>query len=826
MALSKLKASAQIQAVRKFTNRDQAKNAYREVLTDYLERHFNLKVLSFYGVGGIGKTKLLKHLKSQTEKFNDVILASIDLESSHYTSQMDFLLDLRRQLQLKSPLFDYAIARFFTISGRSLKELKKSWLSKDSLLFDLQEVAANLAEIIAPARLVKKLLDISDAKMRRYLGKHKKDFDAIDGMSESDLSHHLPFYLGSAISNAATKNNKKFVIFIDTIETLRKRRFFRLTKEYPDEWLMELIGSSETGLWIVASREYIKWADINSEWNRYLEQHSLGALTESDSDYFLRHIPINEERVREAIIESAKGVPLYLDLCANTYLIRKNEGKTINESDFRLHENEVITRFLAHLDPEHQETIRAISVIPAFDFRLFSSIVTSLNINFPLTLYDEFCSTAYTESIGDDEGRFRIHSVIRAFLHDEADNITVQLIQECLTNEINYSKENIDYRRLLWLIEQFFAVVSKYGVLVQKSQASVILAAGLDVVNRGYWREIGVVLGKLHFVRHINTEAVWGVSIKYLKALIYRKQGRLIEADKVYQEAILHKDILGEFGSLLEFHAAHTAHLLGKYTIAEKIYEKLARTNVSKISPNQSALLAERQNGDIKMLKGRFKDALNTFDKLLETCTEYPLWDAECHRFRGHVFRFNYDFEKAINCYKEAEKLSREKKADVMLGKVLTNFAETWCWKNPSDAVVIGKEAVSLNKQVGSPIEVGKAYTAIGIAHAFLGEFGPAYKAANNAVTIQKNTGYRSGELFGLNSKAIIHMLEGNNSSLKKVMAEMGVIINKIGVYKYLTYHLHLVLADNYKFPWDIDWLSKEKTIKTIKDIFKIKAID
>lgn len=141
MGLSHLKAKASIKAVRLFTNRESAIGSFNRVIAEYENSSF-LKVLSFYGVGGIGKTHLLAKLSRKLKESDNYFIASIDVESPHYNSLIDILLDIRSQLHINATLFDYSIARFHTVSGRSLKEIKKAWISEDSLLFDLQELDA------------------------------------------------------------------------------------------------------------------------------------------------------------------------------------------------------------------------------------------------------------------------------------------------------------------------------------------------------------------------------------------------------------------------------------------------------------------------------------------------------------------------------------------------------------------------------------------------------------------------------------------------------------------------------------------------------------
>ena len=812
MGLSRLKGKANIKAVRLFTNRENALGAFNRAIEQYKNENV-LKILTFYGVGGIGKTHLLRKFAKELEGSNGYTVATIDAESPHYNSLIDILLDIRSQLHVNAVLFDYAIARFLTVNGRSLSELKKSWISEDSLLFDLQELASNLAEVVPAARVIKKLYDIADEKKTRYLSKYKKHFDRIDGFSSSELVAYIPHYLGIAIADASKKN--KFVVFIDTLESLDKRNLFKVTKESPDEWITELIGSAESGLYVLASRNYIKWVDRNPEWEKYLEQHSLGALSNLDADYFLKSIPITDQDTRNAIIKSANGLPLYLDLCATTYLIKESEGQVINADDFVIHEGEVIKRFLAHLDVEHRESIKAMSVVSVFDLDLFSTVVGSLNINFPLSLFHEFCDTAYTNSINAGVDTFSIHSLIRSYLHDESSITTVSIILECIFREINSSLTNSDCERQLWLMAQVRDVISTYDLDISSNQSATFLESGIFIIERGLWSEISVML---HNMREcIYDESSFGLSVSFLEALTYRKKGMLVEAERVYKNIMRRNNELGKFKDLLLYYNAHTNHLLGRYSEALTVYKKLNNSQFCSGNIPSASHFAKRQIADILMMKGKFRSAILLFQELSEIDSYGGLWLSECLRFRGHVFRFNFDFESALENYFQAQELAVQLGADSMLGKVKTNLVETLCWTNPTQALEFSASAIEVNMEVNSPIELGKTYAALGIANAFLGLYEEACADSDKAIAIQKRTGYLSGQLFGLNAKAIINLVQQADDEAKAIIIEMREIISKIGVYGFLTYHFSLAEGSKGVLK-EMEWLDYNQTKASIQE--------
>ena len=105
-------------------------------------------------------------------------------------------MDIRRALPSSFPVFEYALVRYLARQGRSIKDVVTSGLPQDSLLFDFVEVASDLAEIVAPARLIKRLYDMGHDPIRRILPNYKKKFEEIDLLPDDQLEEMLSVYLG------------------------------------------------------------------------------------------------------------------------------------------------------------------------------------------------------------------------------------------------------------------------------------------------------------------------------------------------------------------------------------------------------------------------------------------------------------------------------------------------------------------------------------------------------------------------------------------------------------------------------------------------------
>lgn len=824
MALSKLKAMREMQAVRKFTDREAARDAFFKAFYAYQRGKIGLRVLMYYGVGGIGKTTLLKKLKKEIDPIaqaeTNLTLVAVNLESAQFETPAACLFAIHNQLGISCYAFEYALARFWALRGRSLEDIRCQPIEEDSLLFDLVEAAADVAGVFAPARLVHRLWGEGNELVQRWFGENQFLIEEIDSLSEEQIEVRLPYYLGLAIERAVIEKGMRFVFFLDSHEVILRRDAFQTARRSGDEWLRELIGSAENGLYVIAGREYLKWSDFNPEWEDYLEQHILGELTDEDADYFLSSVPVLEPEIRRAIIDTAHGVPLYLDLCATNYMIQKQSGQGVEEADFRLAERDVVRRFISHLDSEQAEALKVCALVERFDYDLFIALMKSLNIHFPATLYTEFCETSYTVAINEDAHIYKIHDCVRGFISDE---MQPHLAYRVLSAILQHAEEAFSLRaasRISWVYQQAFTLLASYDFHLESDENGRAIEIGLRLIDSGHWKAVASAVNRLPESRLSSIDASGGV--RFLQALCLRKLGKLDRACDVYAELLDLGEALDPWTPLVRFHASHANHLLGNYDAAFDEYVKLASVEAQDTISEEAKLLANRQMADISMLRGEFKDALRSFENLADVDGD-ALWQAELHRFQGHVHRFNFDLETAEKHYRQALDLSTRVNADAMHGKALTNLTETLCWIAPETALSFAEEAVELNEQVNAPIEVGKTKAAQAIALASVANRGEeALSVASQAEALQAKSGYRSGILFALQAQGLTLVAQGKMEQASSILERMRALSAELGdIYPYLSMLLSLILNSGQMDAYyrQFQWLDLEQTLCTVRSL-------
>jgi tetratricopeptide (TPR) repeat protein len=807
-SLSKFRAKSQFRAIRKFTNREKPQQTYLRAFSHFCDNTNPMQVIMYYGIGGIGKTSLLNHLKQETEALieNDnlkdkIKTIFISLDSYQFSSPIEILLSIRNHLGIATHLFDYALLKYWSAVGNTVLDLKKKGIHGESIVWDILEFVSSATTGLAPFSLLKK--GFENIKMKYHLSKADgEEVQHIDILTEGEIVSRLPYYLGLAIEKAATREDYKFVFFIDAHEVLKCKLENVVTCDEPDEWLRELIGASEHGLFVIGGREYLKWADTNPVWGDFLDQHILGHLTDQDADYFLSSVPISDDSIRQSIVKVSKGLPLYLDLCVTIYLRLRAEGHIVKTEDFQIAENEIIFHFINHLPRDEREAIKVTSLLNFFDKELFIFLMKELNISLSYIRFYDFVDSCSIKPI--DEKRFKIHDIIRVYIiNNTPTSLKHTVLKATICYVLNYI-ESDEYENLSIDFSQLIELTVKYGGENTKD-IECLLDIGFRLINNGYWVEVANILNHYNF-EQLQERIVLSTAFCLLQGVSLRRLGKLKEANRMFSQIENSLKLLGKYHNFARFRRANVIRLLGNYNQAEALYSQLV-TEIHQPTKSDYNYRVLRQWSDLLFLKGRFCDATQQLNALLSgTNGQISLEIAETIRIVGHIHRFNLDFDSALNAYNQSLSMARQLKAIGLIGKLYTNITETLCWSDPSAMLSIGKESLELNEDLKAPIEIGKTLTALAIGHT-LGDknLSKAQMLVTKSLQLQQEAGYRSGELFVHIAESFIRMVKGNRTGVIEKLCQTNTLVTELDVYHFL--QLPLVI-----------YLSNEAAISTLKN--------
>ena len=810
------------QAIKKFTDRIEPFRAFNKWIDAIAAGSITRKALVYYGVGGIGKTRLISELMSDLEKRNNIngtavniIFASMDV--NEYNSPSTVLMGLRKQIKFPCVLFDYGMVKYMSSIGKNADQIKE-FIPKSSIIWD---ITGDILEAIhIPVGLIDKIAIKLREKYSIQFKEYHNEIEAIDSCKRNpeELSERLPHLLGIDISVAAKNKNSMFSIFLDSYESLYRRQTFQLSNGDPDEFIQELLLSSEKTLFVIGSREYIKWEQKDPSWNEILDQHILDYLSDQDSDYFLRSVPIPDESIRKSIIESSRGLPLYLDLCVEIYL--RNKNNSLSAYDFLIPTNEIIPRFLSHLSEDERTLFTALSYIHFFNFNIFEILIRELNIPIALSDFEEITDHSFVLKVENLDGIYKVHDNFYEYVINNptvsGKSMIMDKIFSGIINYLNENKKSIPYDSMVVFYPN---VMNLLSYLPEPSIAvgEKFIELSIYLIDAGYWNTVGAISGQILKKRPQDER------IQFLFAVYLRRTGRLENSIKMLESINTENALFGNYKDYISYFKADTLRVMGRYSDALKLFIEISEKN-NNGSDKELYLKCQNQIGDLTFLFGKFSDALGVLES---ACTEgnvNSILFAETLRIEGHIYRFNFMLDDALGKYINAMELARKFNILGLQGKLYNNLAESYCWLDPDKALEYGEKSIDINKNLNAPVEYGKTYAAMSIASSMKGDFSSSLKYSDLALSTQEQVKYLGGIVYAYGSYCFMYIKKGDKDKFLDYYNKMKKLVGNLGALEYtmLPYYLYLNAPELQDISKNIQWIDYGKTLEVVKSILKI----
>ena len=418
-----------------FTDRDEQRAAIAAHFGRLREGlgHTQGAVLSFYGVGGVGKTTLREkgiaefraRLKRDLYSIEPFALAEVDLDNDSVRPdiQVDQMLGRVRtalhRAGISTPLFDYAYLMWWKhdkSNGASLWSERgrgESWLAG---LIDVADLAANLGSMFGLSlpsmatvqslhKLFPKLYDwFQDSSARTQFDGSPQSW------SQDERTQRMPVLLAlDLLQVIARKPQTAICLVIDGFERVQSRQSVS-----DGQWALatmvaevircvDLIPGTDDMLlrgrigFMIFGREKLRWAEfyarerVRTDWKREIVEHpELLGLTEEDARGFLieKAAPWEREQGRpevaelierhadallQAACERLSGrAPSYLPYYLDLAVDAiRNSTATFTPDMLGETPAELERRFLRSLDPRHRRALQALAVTLEFDREMF-----------------------------------------------------------------------------------------------------------------------------------------------------------------------------------------------------------------------------------------------------------------------------------------------------------------------------------------------------------------------------------------------------------------------------------------------------------------------
>ncbi|MFD5840035.1 hypothetical protein [Streptomyces chartreusis] len=415
-------------------------------------------VISFYGIGGIGKTELSRRLESwargelaepgdwsESPPIVDTVRSvRIDFHGSRVVDAVDVVLRLRAAVaarNLRFPAFDLGLAAWWSLArpGTALPDLTSGAFDvrgqiTDTLNETLNEAGATFG--VGPLTVRTGIRIVEAVREKRLRGRALRQCEPLVRIMEQtqlDPSDYVAATLCGLLSwdleNLPANERPVTLAFADAAE------YVQGDDRMQERLLNRIVHLTPGVLWIVTSRNRLDW---DAEHLRQLlpatgpetwpglrlaaqddpRQHLVGNLSDTDVERYLRAAsgtagnPMLSTGVIDRIRHGAHGLPLYLSLSLS--VARAAQGRQPTEEAFGRPLPELATRAFANLPENERELARAASLVPRFDADLVSRAVGG-------RLGDAHRLCRRTLVTEDDHPLFphRLHDAVRAAITHE-----------------------------------------------------------------------------------------------------------------------------------------------------------------------------------------------------------------------------------------------------------------------------------------------------------------------------------------------------------------------------------------------------------------------
>ncbi|MEU7596540.1 ATP/GTP-binding protein [Streptomyces sp. NPDC039022] len=432
-------------AVEAFTNRGAQWQAVTDALTEHLhhisEASFDVQdleaprrnVLTFYGVGGIGKTTLSRKLEAALAADDEhrpaqwdqpawpahprLLPVRIDLARSAGTDFERLVLTVRLALAAgvgrPLPAFDLALRRYWEHHhpGESLEEyLRRGGLAGRFGKALPQHMRSALGDATAalalPGSVATAVGQVTGALVRA-LRERRQSVRALAGCArladlletEPDLEalSYYPHLLAYELAQLPADKAVAPVVLLDTFEDTGDR-----THRDLERLIQRVVWLMPNAFFIITGRSRLQWADAALEgqldWTGpqawpgldapavphartapdvgRTRQVLIGDFSPEDcDDYLARRLTRDDEpligaELRQVITRRSHGLPLYLDLAVMRFLEIRRGGRAPEPADFEYDFPALIARTIRDLTPDERHVLRSVSLLAAFDVPL------------------------------------------------------------------------------------------------------------------------------------------------------------------------------------------------------------------------------------------------------------------------------------------------------------------------------------------------------------------------------------------------------------------------------------------------------------------------
>jgi len=323
-------------------------------------------------------------------------------------------------------------------------------------------------------------------------------------------------------------------------------------------------------------------------------------------------------------------------------------------------------------------------------------------------------------------------------------------------------------------------------------EAQLELLAAVGIADAGEARRIALSSGGLPFYLHLAIDARNPTDPTGTSAVVAPEMILERFLHHVHPAADVDLADRGPVADRVVVVAAHARRMRGRTAEALAMYTAVVDRAADGPTRRDAGLWA----ADLHMAQGRFADAMVVTDDLLARASEDDLdYLAEVERLRSLACRFAFDLGRAAGHLDRALQHSAAAGSPVARANLAVNRAELLALTDPPVAVLVAGAAIEAQRELGSVLEVGKAYTALGLARLAMGELDAAEQALTDACGLLDRVGYRSGRARAELFRALVAARRGGRHDVVRRARWAVAELEAISVYPALVVAAETALA-------------------------------
>lgn len=657
---------------KKFTNWKDALNYFRTKYNSFKNKSFLYRepsALFFYGVGGVGKSRLLEEIMvSYLNTYPKCIYSWIDFADPSLRSTSKALINLKENISKRKIInfnhFDIAYAVYFKKKNPEISIKKKdiAFLNEAGIIGSILSTVDGFGIAGAATGIVNKIYEYyAKLNLNHDI---KGDLSDLETLPVLEIEKRLISFFAYDFEKSCLKHNIETPVFlIDTYEDLWSESRHEGNIFIKDAWVRELVASLPFSLFIMAGREKLRWEEIDSEWRYVVDNHLLESFDENDSGKFLTLNGVSDSNIRNAIISSSEGHPYHLDLAVDTYYEIRKLDKKPSKNDFGKTKRLIFERFISKLERSEIETLKILSIPRFYNYDLFESLIQFFETGYPISAFSEFNRFSFLKKRKDI---FYIHGLMRQSLNHFIDNKLKVRVNQFIADfyEKNLSNAN----------DQDFIINSLSEAYYHRSNY-------LKNIDLQDWAKVKIIdtIRKLQFSGATNFLAEFLSNLKrqiapinfdtdlfsILIDMVHLNGSYKDAADMIsdYLKNIDLEDIV-EFDYYLLLYIRRIHHQMFYLPVApliEKLLKLLSLLDKDRLKECYNELLF-MIGGNLGTLSGDYDFSLKWLMKSKQFTSENRLNDYTCRTLRkiSDIFRYKGEIEEALELCDKAINLAEE----------------------------------------------------------------------------------------------------------------------------------------------------------------------